>query len=88
MCERERVLGGLCSTLLGVDYEVLKVSFHSWLVLSDLLAENHSYCNSRLGVLDRRFGSALHGGISTNATVAYVSPGVRAVCTTIPASAR
>lgn len=66
-----------CSTLLGVNYEyVLKVSIHSWLFLSDLLAGNYLHCNFHLYILDSRFSPAEHSMISNvNTDVARFSPG-------------
>lgn len=78
-----------CSNLLGVNYEyVLKVSIHSWLLLSDLLAGNYSHCNLRLRVLDRRFKPPVHSMIShVNTAVACVFLGDGVGRATIPASA-
>lgn len=76
-----------CSNLLRVNYEyVLKVSIHSWLLLSDLLAGNYSHCKLRLHVLDGRFKSPVHSTNShVNADVACVSLGDDVGRATIPA---
>lgn len=78
-----------CSNLLGVNYKyVLKVSIHSWLLLSDLWAGNYSHCILRLDVLDRRFKSPVHSMIShVNTDVARVSLGDDVGRATIPAPA-